>query len=187
MPSPTTVTALLDQTCTYLAGSAYDAANRWYSAGAAPPVPYLYVVKRAYPKDWNARNFVYGAPVDSQPIGALGVVVLGDTGASERRIAVAAQSGVKKVMVDMDIRLYFRANGAHAEDLQDALTSTIDGMLARIRADKTLGSGGFEVGGFQVAETDPWLRWRMSKVASTTGISKATLTFMTEAHYYVFA
>jgi hypothetical protein len=187
VPTATTVTALLDKACAYLAGASYDATNRWYPAGAAPPIPYVYIVKRAYPKDWNARNFVYGAPVDSQPVGALAMVVLGDTGAHEQRIAVAGASGIKKVMVDMEIRCHIRANTAHAEDVEDAIMSIVDGMLARIRADKTMGSGGFETGGFQVAETAPWLAWRRSKVESTAGISKAYLVFMTEAHYYVQA
>jgi hypothetical protein len=187
VPTATTVTALLNQACVYLSGSAYDTANRWYAAGAAPPIPFLYIVKRAYPKDWNARNFVYGAPVDSQPTGALGFVVLGSNGAHEERIAVGGALGIKKVQVDMEIRYHIRANTAHAEDVEDAVMSIVDGTLARIRADKTMGSGGFEVGGFQVAETEPWLTWRRSKVESTAGISKAYLVFMTEAHYYVQA
>ncbi|SRR6266487_2616174 len=182
----TTVTTLLNQACVYIGGT-YDTANRWYNNGATPIVPYLYVVKRAYPKDWNARNFAYGAPVDSAPIGALGFVVLGDNAAREKRIAVAGQSGVKKVMVDMEIRCHIRANTTHAEDVEDAMMSMVDGMLSLIRADKTMGSGGFEAGGFQVAETEPWLTWRRSKVVSSSQISKAYLVFMTEAHYYVFA
>lgn len=187
MPTATTVTALLNQACVYLAGSAYDANNRWYSAGVTPPIPFLYVVKRAYPKDWNARNFPFGAVADSQPTAALAFVVLGDNGAREQRIAVAGASGIKKVSVDMEIRCYIRANTSHAEDAEDALMSIVDGVLARIRADKTMGSGGFEVGGFQVAETEPWLTWRRSKVESTSGLSKVYLVFMTEAHYYVQA
>lgn len=187
MPTATTNAALLNQACTYL-GGAYDSARRWYSTGTNTPVlPYVYVVKRAKSKDFNDRDYVYGSTPDSQPIGALGVVTIGDNGAREERIAVAGQSGVKKVSTDLMIELFFRGNQAHAEDVHDAMVTAVDATLTLIRADKTMGSGGFEAGGFQVAETSPWLIWRKSKVTSTTGISKGYVHFSTEAHFYVFA
>lgn len=187
MPTATTNAALLDRACTYLGGP-YDAARRWYSTGTAVPVlPFVYVVKRAYGKDFNARDFAYGAVAESQSTAALGVVVIGDNGAHEERIAVAGQSGIKKVSTDMELRFYVRSNTAHAEDCEDAMVSIVDSTLALLRADKTMGSGGFEAGGFQIGETTPWLIWRKSKVVSSNGSSKGYVHFSTEAHYYVIA
>jgi len=187
VPTSTTNAALLNQACTYLGGP-YDASRRWYSTGTVTPVlPYVYVVKRAYGKDFNARDFTFGATLDSQPIGAYCAVVLGDNGAHEERIAMAGQSGIKKVSTDMELRFYVRANTQHAEDCEDAMVSIVDSTLALLRADKTMGSGGFEAGGFQIAETSPWLIWRKSKVVNHAGLSKGYVHFSTEAHFYVFA
>lgn len=187
MPTATTSAALLNQACIYLGGP-YDAARRWYSTeNGTPIIPYVYVVKRAYGKDFNARDFTFGAAVDSQPTAAYCVVVTGNSGANEQRVAVAGASGIKKVSIDMEIRFYVRANASHAEDCEDVMNSIVDSTLALLRADKTMGSGGFEVGGFQIAETAPWLVWRKSSVASSSGTSKGYVVFLTEAHYYVFA
>lgn len=183
----TTAASVLDTICTYIGGT-YDAARRWYApVGGVPIVSPIYVTKRAKPKDWAANNFDYGAATP-QAVAALAVVTLGTNPSSERRIAVGGpSSGIKQVCEDVDIHVYINARTSHAEDCEDAIMSCVDSMRARLRADRTCGSGGFEVGGFQIAETEPWLSWRRSDVVSTAGSSKATLLFMTEAHYYVFA
>src|SRR4051812_27610427 len=182
----TTAASVLDTVCTYI-GGAYDATNRWYTNGGVPIVAPIYVVKRGDPKDWSGTSFDLGAAAPV-PVAAIARVIVGDNRSREQRIAVGgASSGLKKVMEDVEIRVYIRGNTTHAEDVEDAVMSTVDNMRTRLRADKTCGSGGFEAGGFQIAETEPWLMWRRSHVVPSGGSSKATVIFSTEAHYYVFA
>jgi hypothetical protein len=39
-----------------------------------------------------------------------------------------------------------------------------DAIFARLRADRTCGSGGFEAGGFHMGEGgEPWFRWGMGQ------------------------
>lgn len=181
-----TYTSTLDTLCTFFGGP-YDAARQIYANPGAPPVAGLYAVKRGEPKSVDPTWWKYGAN-PPPAIGAMGFVFLSDNNSSERRIALGgATSGIKKVAIDVNIQIGFRADTNDAEPVEDAITAMVDAMLARIRSDRTCGSGGFELGGLQIAETDPWLRWRNSKPKTSAGGTKASLFFMTEAHYYVQA
>lgn len=178
--------AVLDGLCVYFGGP-YDAARRLYATVGAPIIPGLFVVKRSPTKSWDGQLWDYGSTTP-QATGAAMLVTVDDS--SEMRVAFAgATSGVKQVAwaVEMEISVMSRARDA--EDVHDFTIAMRDAMLARIRADRTCGSGGFEAGasGFQVAETAPWLRTHMGLPHTSSGVTKQTLIISTEAHQYVQA
>lgn len=182
-----TTLTVADTIATFLAGP-YDAATRLYhsSTPGTPVVAGLYSLKRARPKQWDGAEYDYGMQPGVTQIGCTGIVLV--EGGTESRIAVAgATSGVKMVRHDVQIDFMLRGTSAHAEDVEDAQRALWDAVVARIRSDRTCGSGGFEVGGFQIAETDPWLRHTFSSVTTSNNVSKAAMILTTEAHELVQA
>lgn len=177
--------AVLDQICQYLAGP-YDSVRKFYATPGAPVIPGLFVVKRAPTKSLDEQLWSYGATTP-QASGAIAIVTVDQS--DEQRIAVAGQSGIKKVAWDVEITVDIHSTSRDAEDVYDFTNGLRDALLARIRADKTCGSGGFEAGatGFQLAETFPWLRSHMGPPRTSSTITKQSLTLLTEAHQYVQA
>lgn len=181
-----TVQTTLNQLCVYLGGP-YDAARRIYAnVPSAPLVAGLYTVRRAWAKQDDHAMYTYGA--SPHPLsGAMMIVQI--PGGDERRVAVAgATSGLKKVAYQVDMHTYIRSEEPYAEDSQDFGLGLKDAIFARLRADRTCGSGGFEAGGFHIGEGgQPWFRWAMGQAKTSAGLTKVYLRIECEAHEYIQA
>ena len=179
-----TTQTVLDQLCVYLGGP-YDAAQRIYHQ-TPQVVSGLYSVRRAWAKQEDAAQYLYGAPPGTKS-GCAMVVQIPD--GSEQRVAVGgAVSGVKRLAHVVELHGFIRSSELYAEDSQDFGYALRDAIFARIRADRTCGSGGFEVGGFQVGEGgQPWLRWHLSQAATRAELTKLYLRIDFEAHEYIQA
>jgi hypothetical protein len=179
---------VLNQICTYL-GGAYDAARRIYANPGAPVVAGLYAVRRAWASNDDHAQYTYGA---TAPVLSGAMMIVQIAAGMEHRIAVAgATSGMKQLQHAVTMHVYIRSEEPYAEDSQDFGYDLKDAIFARLRADRTCGSGGFENGangGFQVGEGgEPWLRWGMGQARSQAGLTKVYLRIECEAHEYIFA
>lgn len=180
--------SILNQLGLYFGGP-YDAARRIYATPGAPIVPGLYAVRRSRPTQQDEAQYLYGAPSGTLS-GALMTVQVAN--GMEHRIAVAgATSGMKQVEHALSLHVYIRSSEPFAEDVTDFGYDLKDAIFARIRADRTCGSGGLENGangGFQIGEGgEPWLRWGMSMPEVKVGLTKIYLRIECEAHEYIFA
>lgn len=183
--------AVCDALCTYFGGP-YEAARHSYRtpqitvAGLDGPV-----FRRGIPKrDDHATDYhVTGTPGTSA--GCL-VQILAEQG-QEKRVAVAgATSGLKHVTWSIKMHCWFRSTAAYIEDLQDNVYDLLDAIRARIEADRTCGTGGFEAGygvGFQVGEGgEPWLRWDIAPVVVTSkDLGKSYMKIEFAADQYIQA
>jgi hypothetical protein len=178
------VTAVIvrDTICQFFGGP-YDAATRTYRT---PQVAGLGVVRRAWAKNDDHNDYYLGMPPGTA-CGSQMVVQLGD--GHEQRVAMAgATSGYKKVAYAVTLNLFLRGEVAYAEDAQDSWYALRDALIAKIRTDRTCGSGGFEAGGFQVGEGgEPWIRWHMEEANTSEELSLGYLSIEFEAHEYVEA
>jgi hypothetical protein len=77
-----------------------------------------------------------------------------------------------------------RSYAEWAEDAQDAFYDLLEALKARIRADRCMGSGGWEVGGFDVGEGAPWLRWSMAPAETSAEMTQGYLAIEFQARYY---
>lgn len=180
-----TVQATLNQMCVYL-GGAYDAARRVYATPGAPIVAGLYTVRRAWAKQDDHAMYTYGA--SPHPLsGAMMIIQI--PGGEEHRVAVGgAVSGLKKVAHAVEMHTYIRSEEPYAEESQDFGFALKDAIFARLRADRTCGSGGLEAGGFQIGEGGaPWFRWAMGQAKTSAGLTKVYLRIECEAHEYIQA
>jgi len=179
-----TTQTVLDQLCQYFGGP-YDAALRIYHQNPQV-VPGIYTVKRAWWKQEDDAAYFLGAPTGTKNGCAL-VIQIED--GHEQRVAVAgATSGVKRVAHAVTLHGYIRSSEQYAEDAQDFAYGIRDALIARVRADRTCGSGGFEAGAFQVGEGgEPWIRWRVRQGRTTAQLTKTYVGVQFEAHEYVQA
>lgn len=145
--APPPVDPWLDQICTYL-GGVYDPA---YHSYRSPTIPGVGVVRRGVPKvqDWAEYTEGLGEGTET---GCM-ITVTMNTG-DERRITVPARLGVKHISVTVVLHCFFYSMAAYGEDLQDQVHYVRRSILDQLALDNTLGSGGFEAGGFQVGEAD---------------------------------
>lgn len=182
-----TTSAVRDSIGAYLVGP-YSAAERGFlpAVVGAPPVAGLNVGRRAWQKDDDRRDFTRDAPAGTRS-GALLIVQVGQ--GDEKRVAVAGQAhGLKQVRHVVTLHCYVQSMEPYAEDAQDFAYALKDAIIARIRADPTCASGGFELGGFQIGEGgDPWLRWTMPPPATSAEMTRIYLRVECEAHNYVIA
>lgn len=183
--------AVCDALCTYFGGP-YDAATHTYRtpavtvAGLDGPI-----FRRGSPKrDDHTSDYGLGAP--GLTAGCL-VLILAERG-QEKRVAMAgATSGLKLVTWTVRMHCFFRSTASYAEDLQDAIYDLLDAVRARIEADRTCGTGGFEAGygvGFQVGEGgEPWISWDISPVMTIPDkdLSKGYLVIQYAADQYIQA
>jgi len=164
--------SIANQLCVYFGGP-YEPSTHTYRTpqisvqGMSGPI-----VRRAAPKrDDHATDYhVTGSAAAGVPIGCL-MLILAEQG-SEQRVAMGgAVSGVKQVRHQIRMHAFLRCESSYAEDAQDAEYALVDAIRARIEADRTCGSGGFEAGygvGFQVGEGGaPWMRWTASPIHTT--------------------
>lgn len=177
---------VVDQICRYF-GGAYQEQFRYYGT---PAVPGLGAVRRAWAKNADKAQWYLGMPDGSENGSVMRVRV--STGA-EIRVAMAGQfSGGKKVAHNVELLVEAQSTGRSAEDIEDYTQQLLDDIRARIHADRTCGSGGFELGGFQVGEDydgpgSPVIEWEFSDVATSSGLSKQSLHITFSASEYIEA
>lgn len=176
-----------DAICRYFGGD-YDPEARAY---LDPQVPGLGIVKRARGKRASSRDLHGG--MDTEEHGTAMLVHL-DAGV-ERRVAVAgATNGMKLVSISVALHVFLHSKARYAEDAQDAFLVLHQRLLERIRADRTLGSGGFEnqlaagVSGFQVGEGESsGIRWDNEPAETAANVTRGYLMIQFEAHHHVWA
>lgn len=144
---PTTADPILHQICTFF-GGAFSTQRRAY---ITPTIAGVGQVKRGFEKNNDFAEF--------QPPGSVGV----ETGAQivvtmqqgvDRRLTVPAVTGRRHTSYRIQMHCFLWSTARYAEDAQDARDNLRRAILAKIRTDPTLGSGGFEAGAFQVGEAD---------------------------------
>lgn len=182
-----------DKLCQYF-GGVYDADTHTYRTPQIS-VPNVGgpIVRRGSPKrDDHAGDYHVTTPAPAgQPIGCL-MLILVEQG-QEKRVAVAgATSGVKQVRHHVRMHCFLRCESSYSEDAQDASYALVDAIRARIEADRTCGTGGFEAGygvGFQVGEGgEPWLRWTIAPIHTTPReLSKGYVLLECDADEYIQA
>ena len=176
---PTTLRGVHDQVCRWF-GGAYDPNSRSYRT---PQVEGLGVVRRARPKREDDADFFLGQPAPGALIGSwLWVHV--DSG-TEHRVAMAgAFDGLKELESAVVLHVFLRSYAEFAEDAQDAFYDLREALVARIREDRCLGSGGFEAGGFDVGEGAPGLRWAMAPAETSSELTTGYLFIEFQARYF---
>jgi hypothetical protein len=177
-----TTQTILDQICQFFGGP-YDSAQRIYHQ-SPQLVTGVYTVKRAWWKQEDNTAYLLGASTGTRSGCALIVQI--EDGTEERE--TPGQPGIKKAAHAVSLHGYVRSTEAYAEDAQDFAYGIKDALIARIHADRTCGSGGFEVGGFQVGEGgSPWIRWRVRQGRTTAELTKIYVGVYFEAHEYLQA
>lgn len=180
-----------DQLCRYF-GGAYDAVTHTYRTPQLS-VPGMDgpIVRRAAPKeDDNTSDYSLGNP--GVPVGCL-IIILLEEGEEQREALAGPTSGLKHVAWSVRMHCFLRAASAWGEDAQDAQYALLDAIRARIEADRTCGTGGFESGygvGLQVGEGgSPWLKWKLSPIATDemAGMSTGYLLVEFNADQYIQA
>lgn len=175
-----TVASVKHGLCTYF-GGAYDSDTRSYRS---PQIPGLGIVKRGFGKRINVVDYALDEVTD---FGCMMIVHLehGD----ERREAVGGPtSGLKRRHHEAHLHCYVRSTAAYAEDAQDFRDELLDSIIDRVHADRTCGSGGIEVGGFQVGEGDaPQFEWEMPPAETASEVTKVYLHIVFDVLEYVQA
>ncbi len=177
--------SVVDQVAVYLGGP-YDATTRTYRVAPAggTQVPGLALVRRSWAKREDFADFFAGAAVGAAT-GAWMTVWVPDK--IERRLTVPAVTGRKHVRYLVELHCFVFSKAAYAEDCSDFVDALDAAVIARIRADPTLGTGGFEAGQIQAGEPDEHgmggdihsQRWQMS---TDDQVTKAKLEISFEAH-----
>lgn len=177
----TTDTAVLDGVCQFFGGP-YSAVTHTY---ATPTVAGLTVVRRALAKRQDIAEYFVGLPKGTAT-GCVMVVHLPH--GSDRRAAMPAVLGRRKSVYDVEAHCFIRSTASYSEDVQDFLYSLRDAIVTKIRTDPTLGSGGFEAGGFQVGEGDePSIDWDASLTETVNDVTQAYLMIAFQAAAYEVA
>jgi hypothetical protein len=175
----TNTLAVRDTVCRWFGGP-YDPRTRAYRT---PQVEYLGTVRRARPKSEDAEDYYVGAPAAGAVMGSTMLVHV-DSGI-ETRVAIAgAFGGLKLVTAAVMLHVFLRSDTEWAEDAQDAFYELKDSLIARIREDRTLGSGGWEVGGFDAGEDDQRLRWAMAPAETSAERTTGYLFIEFNVRYY---
>jgi len=141
----TTTATVLDQICQFFGGP-YDAQTHTYHT---PTVTGLTVVRRAFAKRDYFDDFFLGQPPGTMT-GCVLIAQITDT--RDHRIALPAIQGRRKVHYTVELHGFLWSKAGYVEDGQDFGYGLRDAMVAKIRTDPTLGTGGIETGNFQVGE-----------------------------------
>lgn len=168
-----------DGVCRWFGGP-YDPNTRTYRT---PQVPNLGVVRRARPKREDNADFYLAAPSAGAVMGSQMWVHV-DSGVESRAATAGAFGGLKFVQSAVMLHVFLRSNAEYAEDAQDAFYQLKDDLIARIRVDRCLGTGGWEQGGFDVGEGEPWLRWSMAPAETAAEMTRGYLAIEMTARYY---
>jgi hypothetical protein len=175
--SPTTLQGVRDGICRWFGGP-YDHASRSYRT---PQVRHLGAVRRSRPKREDNAEFYLaepGAIIGSQ------MFVHVDSGVEERAAVAGAFGGLKLLRSAVVLHVFLRSNAEWAEDAQDAFYDLLEDLKRRIRADRCLGSGGWEQGGFDAGEGTPWLRWSMAPAETSAEMTTGYLSIEFDVRYY---
>lgn len=176
---PTTLQDVRDGVCRWFGGP-YDPNTRSYRS---PRVENLGVVRRARPKREDDADFFLAQPAAGALMGSWMWVHI-DSG-TEQRAAIAGHHGLKELTSAVTLHVFLRSYAEFAEDAQDAFYSLQEALLARVREDPALGSGGFENGGFDVGEHgSPWLRWAMAPAETSSELTTGYLFIEFQARYF---
>lgn len=181
-------TSVLNQLCVYFGGP-YDAGTHTYrTPQITVPGMAVGVIRRAWAKRDDHADYYLGA---TGIFTGCQIVVQLDSGRESRAAVGGATSGLKHVQHDVEMHCFIRSSASYAEDTQDSTYALLDAIRARIEADRTCGSGGFEAGvgvGFQVGEGGaPHLQWHTSAGRSSAEETKAYLNIHFAADEYVMA
>lgn len=176
---PTTLRTVHDGVCRWFGGP-YDPDSRSYRR---PQLEGLGVVRRGRPKSEDDADFFLGAPASGALMGSWMWVHI-DSG-TEERVAVAGHHGLKEVTSAVVLHVFLRSYAEWAEDAQDAFYDLQERILARLREDPALGSGGFEAGGFDVGEHDSrGIRWAMAPAETSDELTTGYLFIEAQARYF---
>lgn len=178
-PAPTTLQGVRDQICRWFGGP-YDPNTRTYRT---PQVEGLGVVRRARPKREDNADFYLGAPSSGAVMGSQMFVHI-DSGVEERHATAGAFGGLKLLRSAVVLHVFLRSNAEWAEDAQDAFYDLLEDLKRRIRADRCMGSGGWEQGGFDAGEGTPWLRWSMAPAETSAEMTTGYLSIEFDVRYY---
>ena len=177
--SPTTLQGVRDGVCRWFGGP-YDHASRSYRT---PQVQHLGAVRRSRPKREDNAEFYLGVPTSGAIMGSQMFVHV-DSGTEERHATAGAFGGLKLLRSAVVLHVFLRSNAEWAEDAQDAFYDLLEGLKARIREDRCLGSGGFENSGFDAGEGTPWLRWSMAPAETSAEMTTGYLSIEFDVRYY---
>jgi len=173
--------SIVRQIATFFGGT-YDPILRVYPE---PQIPNLSVVRRSYPKRDDYGLYTFRMP----PGTATGCqMVVQPSMTSDRRVALPGIQGRRKVRYFIELNCFIVSSERYVEDTQDWVYDQRDQVYDLIRTDPTLGSGGFEVGAFQVGEgdEDPSINWQMWPPDTDTenDQTKVYTVFSFEAHAF---
>lgn len=177
---PTTLRGVRDGVCRWFGGP-YDQRTRSYRT---PQVELLGAVRRARPKSDDEGDYYLGAPAAGALMGSTMFVHV-DSGVESRAAIAGAFGGLKFLTSAVMLHVFMRSNNDFAEDAQDAFYDLLENIKNRLREDRCLGTGGFENGGFDVGEDDPWLRWNMAPAEATVEVTTGYLAVEFQARYYL--
>jgi hypothetical protein len=140
--------SVLTGLCTYF-GGAFDPSTRTYRT---PQIAGLGTTRHGFVKLVDEADFYLGmAP--GTATGSQLIVYL--TNSTEKRIANPAVLGWKEVRWSVELWFFCLSKQRYAEDASLDVYALRDAAIARIHADPTCGSGGYEVGKFQIGEGAP--------------------------------
>jgi hypothetical protein len=179
-PVPTDLARVRDGICCWF-GGVYDPATRSYSN---PQVEGLGVVRRSRPKVMSDTDYYVGASGPGAVAGATMLVHLDSW--TEERVAIAgAFNGLKLISAAAVLHVFLQSKAPMAEDAQDAFYDLLDRLGDRIRADRCMGTGGFEAGGFQAGEGGaPWITWQMQPAEVSSEVTSAYASCSFHIHFY---
>jgi hypothetical protein len=167
------------QVATWLGGT-YDTPTRSYRT---PTVAGIGIVQRGWPKYENFADYTAGMAAGTQT-GCQVVVWLPDID-DNRRVALPAVQGRRKVLYDVELHCYFWSVSASSEDCTDAVYALRDAIVAKIHTDPTLGTGGIEAGHIQVGEGDnPRIGSHQEQGNTVDGATKAYMLITFQATAY---
>lgn len=144
---PSTVDPILDQICSFFGGPYVPA----FHAYRTPTVAGVAQVRRGFDKLVDFAEFFVGQPAGT--LTGCQIVVAFNDGV-ERRLTFPAVTGRKHNTIRVELNCFLWSTAPYVEDAQDQVHAIRRALIAKIRTDPTLGSGGFEAGGFQVGEAD---------------------------------
>jgi hypothetical protein len=173
-----TAAAVVDAVCTFFGGP-YVAALHTYRT---PTVAGVGVVRRAWAGREDFAEYTQGMPAGTAT-GCV-IVVQNPDGVDGPRAALPAVQGRRKVSYDLELHCFFWSEALYVEDCQDAVYALRDAIVAKIRTDPTLGTGGIETGNFQVGEGDGRITWHIEQGGQVDGTTKAYMVISFEAHAY---
>jgi hypothetical protein len=175
----TTLRGVRDGVCRWFGGP-YDPSTRSYRT---PQVEHLGAVRRARPKSEDNADYYLGATGAGAIIGS-SMLVHVDSGVESRAAIAGAFGGLKLLESAVMLHVFMHSNAEYAEDAQDAFYDLLEGLKARIREDRCMGTGGWEVGGFDIGEGAPWLRWSMAPAECSAERTRGYLAIEFQARYF---